>query len=407
MGLGKFWALAMGIGCFLMAISSPAWAVPDVEIAVFESLSGVNVDMGTMSRDGTILAAEDVNGMGGIKALGGAKIKLVIADVTSTVSQGANVVKRTLETNKVSAIIGYGTSSMGLTCLPLSERAQIPVITGSVSDKLLEQGYKYIFMNPPRASNMGGAQVKFLRYLKNQYKLPINKVGFAYENSAYGTSTAVGTKETAMKEGFTNFGLYEAYDAKFTDASPLVTKIKASGIDALFLMSMTPDALLIMSTMYTMRVRPLVIGGGAGFIWPDVQKSLGDKVNGVFSVAACNWDSKNVMTDPLRKSAVERYKKRFGNYMPEQAQEHYGMLWILKEAMEKAGSSDAQKIREALLSTEFSQGGAGMMQPGRVKFDPVGANAAIHPVIIQWQEGEPRTVYPEEDSLRKVIWPVK
>jgi branched-chain amino acid transport system substrate-binding protein len=159
--------------------------------------------------------------------------------------------------------------------------------------------------------------------------------------------------------------------------------------------------------MHTMRVRPLVIGGGAGFIWPDVQKSLGDMVNGVFSVAACNWDSKNVMTDPLRKSAVERYKKRFGNYMPEQAQEHYGMVWILKEAIEKVGSAEPKKIREALLSMEFSKGGAGMMQPGIVKFDKVGANTAIHPVIIQWQEGEPRTVYPEEDSIRKVIWPVK
>jgi branched-chain amino acid transport system substrate-binding protein len=150
-----------------------------------------------------------------------------------------------------------------------------------------------------------------------------------------------------------------------------------------------------------------VVGGGAGFIWPDIGKSIGDKVNGLFSVAATNWDVKNVMADPERKSAVERYKKRFGVFMAEQAQEHYGMVWILKEAIEKAGSADPQKIREALASVEFGTGGAGMMQPGKLKFDQTGMNIHVHPVVIQWQEGEPRAVYPEETASRKVIWPIK
>ncbi len=403
---GCFWTLAIGL-LLSFSMSSPAAAAPDVEIALFVSLSGPLVDLGTMSRDGATLAAEDVNNAGGIKALGGAKIKLVMADLTSTPAQGPSVVERTLSTNKVAAIIGYGASQMTLSCLPVSEKAQVPVITGSVSDKILEQGYKWIFMNPPLATHLGATQVKFVTFLKEKYNLPIKKVGFAFENTAYGTSTAGGTKESMIKEGFKDIGLFEAYEAKFTDASPLVTKIKASGADVVFLVSYTTDAMLILTTMRAMRVQPLVIGGGAGFIWPDIGKSLGDKVNGVFSVAATNWDVKNIMTDPERKSATERYKKRFGVYMAEQGVEHYGMVWILKEAIEKAGSADPKKIREALASAEFSTGGAGMMQPGKLKFDQVGKNVLIHPVMIQWQEGEPRAVYPEESSVRKVVWPIK
>jgi branched-chain amino acid transport system substrate-binding protein len=390
-----------------MSLASPSLAVEDVEIALFVSLSGPVVDLGTMSRDGAVLAAEDINNAGGIKALGGAKIKLVIADVTSTPAQGPSVVERTLSTNKVAAVVGYGTSQMTLTCLPVSEKAQVPVITGSVADKILQQGYKWIFMNPPRGTHIGATQVKFLSFLRSKYNIPIKKVGFVYENTAYGVSTAAGTKETAIEEGFTDIRLYEAYDARFTDASPLVTKIKAAGVDVLFPVSYTTDAMLLLTTMHAMRVRPLVVGGGAGFIWPDIGKYLGDKVNGVFSVSATNWDVKNIMTDAQRKSGVERYKKRFGVYMAEQGVEHYGMVWILKEAMEKAGSAHPQKIREALLAAEFSRGGAGMMQPGKLKFDQTGANTLVHPVMIQWQEGEPRTVYPEEDALRKVIWPIK
>lgn len=403
---GCFWTLAIGL-LLSLSMSGPAAAAPDLEIALFVSLSGPIVDLGTMSRDGAVLAAEDVNNAGGIKSLGGAKIKLVIADLTSTPAQGPSVVERILSTNKIAAIIGYGASQMTLSCLPVSEKAQVPVITGSVSDKILEQGYKWIFMNPPKATHLGVTQVKFVTFLKNKYNIPIKKVGFVYENTAYGVSTAAGTKEAMIKEGFTDIGLFEAYDARFTDASPLVTKIKASGIDVVFPVSYTTDAMLILNTMHAMRVRPLMVGGGAGFIWPDIGKSIGDKVNGLFSVAATNWDVKNVMADPERKSAVERYKKRFGVFMAEQAQEHYGMVWILKEAIEKAGSADPQKIREALASVEFGTGGAGMMQPGKLKFDQTGMNIHVHPVVIQWQEGEPRAVYPEETASRKVIWPIK
>jgi branched-chain amino acid transport system substrate-binding protein len=389
-----------------VALVSPALAAEDVQIALFAMLSGPGVDMGKMSRDGAEMAAEDINASGGIKALGGAKIKLVVADVTSNAAQGPSVMERTLSTGKISAAVGCGASQMTLTCLPVIEKSQVPLLTSSISDKITQQGYKYVFEICPKGSQFGATQVKFLTYLKNKYNLPIKQVGFVYENTAYGTSTAGGLKETALKEGY-KIGLFEAYDAKFTDASPLVTKIKASGVDVIFPVSYTTDAELIISTMQAMRVNPLVIGGGAGFIWPDIYKSLGDRINGVFSVGSWSWDSKNIMSDPQRKSVVERYKKRFGTFMPEQAGEHYAMIWTLKDAIEKARSTDPKKIRDAMASIEITRGLAAIMQPGKIKFDKTGWNLYVHPTMIQWQRGEPRTVYPEEDATNDVVWPIK
>jgi len=399
-----FWMMAVSM-FFFVGLSSPVWAAQDVEIGLFVSLSGPAVDMGSMGRDGAVLAAEDVNNMGGIKALGGAKIKLVTADVTSTPAQGPSVTERTISTQKLSGAIGYGMSQMTLTCLPVLEKAQVPLVTSSISDKITEQGYKYVFEICPKGSHFGASQVKFLTYLKEKYKFPMQKVGFVYENTAYGTSTAGGLKDTAIKEKY-NIGLFEAYDAKFTDASPLVTKIKASGVDVIFPVSYTTDAELIISTMYAMRVHPMVIGGGAGFIWPDIYKSLGEKINGVFSVGSWSWDSKNIMSDPQRKSVVERYKKRFGTFMPEQAGEHYAAVWVLKEALEKAGSADPKKVRDVLADIEITTGLAGLMQPGKIKFDSVGWNTFVYPTMIQWQRGEPRTVYPEAAATNNVVWPV-
>ncbi len=401
----RLWKVIGVIGLAVASVS-PALAAEDVQIAFFSSLSGPAVDMGKMSRDGAEMAAEDINASGGIKALGGAKIKLIVADVTSNPAQAPSVTERTLSTGKIAAATGYGMSQMTLTCLPVIEKSQIPLLTSSISDKITQQGYKYVFEICPKGSHFGATQVKFLTYLRKKYNIPINKVGFVYENTAYGTSTAEGLKQTALKEGY-KIGLFEAYDAKFTDASPLVTKIKASGVDVIFPVSYTTDAELIISTMQAMRVNPLVIGGGAGFIWPDIYKSLGDRINGVFSVGSWSWDSKNIMSDPRRKSVVERYKKRFGTFMPEQAGENYAMIWTLKDAIEKAGSADPKKIRDTLASLEITRGLAAIMQPGKIKFDNTGWNLYVHPTMIQWQRGEPRTVYPEEDATNEVVWPIK
>jgi branched-chain amino acid transport system substrate-binding protein len=333
-------------------------------------------------------------------------MKLVIADVTSNVAQGPSVVERILSTQKISGAVGMGMSQMTLSCLPVLEKAQVPLTTSSISDTITSQGYKYVFQIAPKGSHFGATQVQFLTYLKNKYKFPITKVGFVYENTAYGTSTAGGLKSTAEKEGY-KIGLFEAYDAKFTDASPLVTKIKASGVEVIFPVSYTTDAELIISTMQAMRVNPMLIGGGAGFIWPDIYKSLGDKINGVFSVGSWSWDSKNIMSDAYRKSVVERYRKRFGTFMPEQAGEHYAMVWTLKEALEAAKSTDPKKVREALASMEITSGPAALMQPGKIKFDEKGWNKYVYPTMIQWQKGDPRTVYPEEAATNDVVWPVK
>lgn len=402
----RYFKMVVVIGLFFLALASPVLAQKDVEIGLFVSLSGPAVDLGTMSRNGAIMAAEDINSMGGIKALGGSKIKLIVADVTSTVAQAPSVVERTLATNKLSGAIGFGMSQMTLTCLPVLEKAQLPLVTSSIADKITAQGYKYVFEICPKGSHFGATQVQFLTYLRNKYRLPIKKVGFVYENTAYGTSTAGGLKATAEKEGYP-IGLFEAYDAKFTDASPLVTKIKASGVDVIFPVSYTTDAELIISTMYTMRVNPIVIGGGAGFIWPDIYKSLGDRINGVFSVGSWSWDSKNIMSDPQRKSVVEGYKKRFGTFMPEQAGQHYAMVWTMKEALEKGKSADPQKVREALANLEIKTGLAGLMQPGKIKFDKTGWNSYVYPTMIQWQNGEPRTVYPEGVATNDVVWPIR
>ena len=137
-----FWIIVLSL-CLTMGVSSQASAAKEVKIALFVILSGGGADLGEQSRAGAELAMEDINKAGGIKALNGAKIKLIISDVTTTYSKGPNITERVLSTNKVSGAIGYGYSGMTLACLPVIEKAKIPLVTTSISNKITAQGYKF------------------------------------------------------------------------------------------------------------------------------------------------------------------------------------------------------------------------------------------------------------------------
>ncbi len=401
-----FWIVGL-MACLHVALVGNALGAEEVKIAVFLILSGSGADLGEQSRAGAVMAMEDINRSGGIKALGGAKVKLLLADVTTTYSKGPNVTERILSTNKVAGAIGYGYSGMTLTCLPTIEKAQVPLVTSSISDKITAQGYKYVFEICPKGSHFGRTQVKFAAFLRDKYNLKINRVGFIYENTAYGTSTSQGLKETCLEEGLNDIALFQPYDKDITDAGPLVTKIRASRADVIFPVSYTPDAQLLISTMRAMKVNPLVIGGGAGFCWPPIEKAIGSRVNGIFSVGSWSWDAKNILDFPKRTEVTQRYKERLGTFMPEQAGEHYAMVWLLKEAIERAGSADPQKVRAALATQEFGRSMDGMMQPGKIEFDESGWNFHTFPTMIQWQNNTVRTVFPAEVATAKVIWPVE
>lgn len=384
-----------------------AAAPKEIKIAFFNPLSGSNADAGKQDLDGVKLAVEDINAAGGIKALGGAKLSLVVTDTTSDPKDAVSVVERTLSTEKVVAAIGPGFSNITLSIIPLLEKNKVPIIVNAISDDITKQGYKYVFQGTPKGSMFGQTQVEFLQYLNKEFNLGLKNVAIVYENSAYGESTSKGSMDIAKNAGL-NVVLYQSYPAGFTDASSLVTAIKNAKADVLFPVSYTNDAKLIINTMKQFNISPLVIGGGAGFLWPTIGKEMGDAVNGLISVGSWNWDSKNISSVPELAAATKRFEDKYGYFMTEHAGPEYAYTWLVAEAMEKTASSDPAKIRDYLASTEF--GGStygGFMQPGKVKFDDKGWNNSVHPVMIQWQNGKPRTIYPAQDASVKVQLNIK
>ena len=106
------------------------------------------------------------------------------------------------------------------------------------------------------------------------------KVAVIFENTAFGTSTSNGLKELAPAEGV-EIVMFEPYSAGFTDASPLINKVKSSGANALFSVSYLNDLILIVRTVKQVGLNIAINGGSGGFVIPDFYKNVGKLAEGL------------------------------------------------------------------------------------------------------------------------------
>lgn len=372
--------------------------VTEVSVGVLYPTSGDFAQLGSAALNAVKLAAEDINASGGIKSLGGAKFKLEIMDPGSKPESTRSATENLIQSKNVSAITGDYSSSLSLVTSEVTERAEIPFVTASISDGLSSRGFKYFFQVSPKGSMFGQTQVEFAKKVLVDNKGLAPKAAIVFENTSYGQSTSGGLKKAAEELGF-EIVLFEAYESSFTDASPLVTKIKSSGAKILFPVSYLQDAILIQKAIKQMDAGVVTVGGGAGYLMPDFYNALGEAAEGVVSVASWNLDVNKEGIDDVAK----RYKEKYGSFLTEHSGEAYSATWVIKHAIEKAGSADPNKIRDALASLIVEEGQGGAIMPGgNIEFDETGWNSNVHPVMIQWQDGLPRTVYPQEDASSKV-----
>ncbi|MFG1392376.1 ABC transporter substrate-binding protein [Xanthobacter agilis] len=385
--------LAAGAAAFAF-LAAPARAADDVLVGVIQPLSGPNAQFGIGAQRGTELAAEIINAAGGIQALGGAKIKLVAADVP-TPNTAAAATQRLISQNGVSAVVGAFVSSTTLAASEVTERAQIPLVTFAFADQITGRGYAYVFQVSPKGTAFGAAQFDYATAIAKAAGEKIDKVAILYEDTAYGTAQAKGLREAAKAAGV-ELVLDEAYPLGITDVSPLVNKLRASGAQIAFPVSYLNDSLLIIRALRQQNIDIPVIGGAAGYIIPDFKKGLGAYADGVLSVAAASGD----MIPDLART----YKDKYGTFITHEAIIHAAALDAVAKAMEKAKSADPQKVRDALDTLDYCGGLAAGVPGGCITFDKTGLNTSSFPIMVQWRGDAPVTVYPPKAATEKPVW---
>jgi branched-chain amino acid transport system substrate-binding protein len=370
----------------LTAIPFISRAAEPVNIGGLYPVTGSMAQIGQGCVNAAKLAVQMVNDAGGIKSLGGAKLNLIISDVQSDTTVTRTETDRLITGSKLSAIHGCFASALTLIASEVAERAKVPLLTGSSSDQL-NKGRTYTFTPFARASQFALAQLRMSRLVSDH-----PKVAVIFENTAFGTSTSNGLREQAAAEGV-EIVMFEPYSAGFTDASPLINKVKASGANALFSVSYLNDLIQIVRTVKQVGLNIAINGGSGGFVIPDFYKSVGKLAEGLQGVAHWNHD---MDANSQKVNAV--YQKQFGEFLFEYAGGLVAQTFMIADALERAASTDPQKVRDAIASLNVSSGYAAMCPGGKVQFGPDGKNIHAHPVGVQWQNADLASVFPKEDA---------
>jgi branched-chain amino acid transport system substrate-binding protein len=374
-----------------LGIPRASRAAEPVNIGALYPTTGSFAQIGQGCVNAAKLAVQMVNDAGGIKSLGGAKLNLIVSDVQSDTTVTRTETDRLISGNKLSAIHGCFASALTLIASEVAERAKVPLLTGSSSDQL-NKGRHYTFTPFARASQFAQAQLEMAKLVSEQ-----PKVAVLFENTAFGTSTSNGLREQAAGEG-AEIVLFEPYSAGLTDASPLINKVKSSGANMLFPVSYLNDLILIIRGIKQVDLKIAVNGGSGGFVIPDFYKNVGDLAEGLLGVAHWNHD---INTDAQRVNAV--FQKQYGEFLFEYAGGLVAQTFMIADALERAGSADPEKVRDAIAALDVSQGYAAMCPGGRVKFGPDGKNIYAHPVGVQWQHADLATVFPKEDARASLV----
>src|SRR5262245_9693119 len=301
-----------------------------INIGVVVPLSGANAQFGINSRNGIELVADEINAAGGIKALGGAKINLVVSDATSNPTTASTAVQRLIAQNDLTAILGAFASSLTLVISEVTARADIPFLTQAFADEITGRGLDSVFKVTATATVIGRAQVNYTLAIAEAAGSKIEKIAIMYEDTAYGIAQSRGLRRAA-KDANIEVVMDEPYPLGITDANPLINKLRASGAQAVFPMSYLNDSLFIVRAMRRQRVTIPVIGGSAGFVSHNFERGCDEFADDVLSISPTNYDLAPGLTDP--------YRKRFGYFMPEAAITHAVAFDVLMQAIERAKSA--------------------------------------------------------------------
>lgn len=357
----------------LSAIATSASAQETIKIGLVQPLTGSVAYNGTTDVNGSKLAVDEINAKGGVL---GKKIELIIEDGQCKPANSVNAAEKLIQRDKVAAISGAFCSSSTLAVMPVAENYKIPLVTGvSSSASLTEKGNAWFF----RATETDALLAKsFAKILFNELKL--RKVAYIGVNDDFGRG-GVAEFEKQMKGLGATTVMTEFFEHGTSDFYTLLTKLKASGADGVFVAAETQDGSIFVKQKAELGI-PVKVFGVGSWATADFIKLTGAASEGIY--AAVPYAS--TMQTPKNKAFVEAYTARYKEAPGKYSAAGYNVINILAQAITRANSTEPEKLREALSKTSYDG------PNGHFEFDAKGQAAGFTVVLVQLTKGVPVVV---------------
>jgi branched-chain amino acid transport system substrate-binding protein len=349
--------------------TSVAAQVKELKIGMVLPLSGGAASQGMQIKVGAEIAAKEINAEGGIKALGGAKLKLIFGDSKSTPDGGMAEAERLVVREKVIMLQGAFQSGVTFPSTEIAERYQTPwVVNVAAKDEItVGRGFKYVFRDFKTMRMDVEEVVTAMEHLAKVAGTKPKTIALLCESTDWGRATAAGAAELLPKAGY-EVVLNEAYQTGQSDFTSQILKIKAAKPDMLQVAMYTNDHILFNTQAMEQKLyMPYgMLAYGAGAEDPAFYRAV--PVEAVeYMFVEEDWDLRAIDTAPWYDSINGQAKAVLGYDMNAYVACGYGTMYVAKDILERAVYEKSLRkyrnnIRDAAAATDITPDTCGRIE---------------------------------------------
>ena len=346
-------ALSVVVALTLVGCRGGSKQPTTVKLGVFEPMTGANAAGGAMEVEGIKLANELYPTVKvGDKEY---KIDLVIVDNKSDKVEAANAAQRLVDQDKVNVVLGSWGSSLSMAAGPIVKDKKIPAVAMSATNPLVTKGndfyFRVCFIDPFQGTVMANYAAKelkakkavIIREVSNDYSVGLARF--------FADSFKKLTGDDAAILGELN---YNTNDQDFTAQ---LTTVKSMKPDVIFAPGNYTESALIIKQARELGITAPFLGGDT---W-EAPEFVDVGKQAVEGAVLSTFFATEVPITPTSKEFLEAYRQRYKKEPAAVTALGFDGYLVVRSAIEKAGSLDGAKIRDALLTTQGFPGAAGLI----------------------------------------------
>lgn len=383
-----------------------------IKIGVVSPVTGAMAEVGQDCRLGAQMGAEAVNGAGGIRSMGGARLELLLAD-SQTKTEVARAEAERLINAGAQFLTGAFHSAHVASIASLAQQRRVPYLidisaadapTANVAKSVREgqQRVQYVYRNFPGSATFGRNAVRYMSEIFREAGVSPKRIVVMYTNDLFG-KTQTESFLAAHKAAAPGFEVVEVipYPETAVDLSTEVSRAKAARPDVLAPVTRPATAILLLEELAKQRVELMgIISPGAPGLYETKQiQLLRERIEHVMDITV--WP--NYRLPATQRIASEYVKRSGGRNFDASAAYTYEAMLVIADALERAASTDPDALVAAIKRTSF--GGGITVSTGPVVFNEVGDNPNASTAAIQILGQRPRLVWPKDAAEQRFVFP--
>lgn len=394
-----------GAAALAMPWVTRGYAADSIPVGLVVGLTGRASTWGVSVANAVKLVVDEINRDGGVKAKGGAKLELFVADHQSQAAMAGTVSERLIELQKVVAIIGYATSAASIVGSKIANAAGTPVLSTDTADDISEQGFRHYFRIGPKSSQLATAVIDFAKKTADASGLKPNKVAILADDTTFSQASVRGVLRDFPKTGWTLAENISYPGGGVSDFTSIVQRLKLTGVDLVIQSTFPVDAIQITRAMKAVDYNPIaaVHVSGAPYT-PDFINGLKDDSD--YITCSVGFVPELVQSNPYLQEAAKVYEAAYKQPIDDQASQGVLAAGVLHDALSRAKAVTREALTEALRATDLQIGATRYISRDGVKFDERGDNSRAGAVVMQLRKQQQKIVYPEKLATTKVVWPM-